>query len=461
MEFFTLLLMFLGIIGGVVAIGALFSPGIAELLGQFINFLVSSVQEVVKFLVNNLPRPLKILIVLLLFVSLGGLIYSVTIGSQYVCYNKDVYKTDIVTGWSLRLLPGIDRVSSGLKGSEKFSDVRPTSDLSVAASSPVVYRSNAVSIDSSNFVRVAERSYTDDVGDTYVADVYHILVSAGDVMFLPSLGEIFSKREVDRLQSFFGFSREDYQYVVYDVCRDRSTNTCILQRQTVLGVSPCGFLGSGSWVETWNNKVGHLYYMYERDSSGNQVMFIRLDDQASRVHDFVEKWFGVTTNRLSSCVEAPSRADLIDLGVSAVALEMLSVPPVVVNVEPSDGDVLHSFPLYLYDAQFGAVLTASTPRNVNQQFVNLSQQPLFDERDFSQVVGVTSTRVSDLLADSKKLGSDGVEYGVVSFVCDDSDSAYKTKLLIANINPFDPLVLLFIFLIGGVVSVYSKLGVFK
>jgi len=459
MGFFEVIL----IAGGVLTLGtilaAFVSPGVAEVLGQFISFLVSSFQMFVQFLLDHTPKPIRVVMFLVAIAAFGGLLYSATIGSQYVCFDDDVYKTDVFTGWSVKILPGIQTSFKEDPELDEAQNIRPTNLSSVESDieyTGTKYRS--VDVVDSNFARESTLQWRHPNGDRYEADVWYFVVGAGDVLWLPSLDDIFLRDEEDVLNTFFPFDEEDYQYALYQVCADKTFSTCTLQRTTVLGGNSCGAF------EKWNQPVGTLYYFYERDTNGDATFSVKLDDEWGGGHRFWE-FFGVNAWSLSDCSEvSPSADDYEDAEWNAVDRAILEIPPIIVQVDESDGNIQYPMSLPLYDAQYAALFTAETPRNLNQQFFNLSEQPpeIEDQRDFSKVESKNQDVVREALSEAELVQESSVGYDVVTFSCDDStENEYDTQMKVMGINPFDPLLLVFVFVIGAIGVIYGRLGVFR
>jgi len=98
-----------GITIGLVAISVLLKySGVGEFLGHMLSLFstfVSTVWSGLGHLISAAPKPIRIVLFVLLFLFLGGIIYNSTIGVTHACLEGEVYEMDILSGMSLMLIP--------------------------------------------------------------------------------------------------------------------------------------------------------------------------------------------------------------------------------------------------------------------------------------------------------------------------------------------------------------------
>lgn len=103
-----------------------FIPGAATYIASFFQVITSFLRQGIQIVVDHLPKPLKLVLFVVLFVVLGGVAYNFTIGAPYICQSmaceqkigtnatlcaqSNVVQTDWLTGVAFKILPHEDMV---------------------------------------------------------------------------------------------------------------------------------------------------------------------------------------------------------------------------------------------------------------------------------------------------------------------------------------------------------------
>jgi hypothetical protein len=261
---------------------------------SIINIIVNFIRTGVSFILNNLPKPVKVFIVILVVAVFGGWLYTFTVGMHYVCIPDEsvkenaqlsgrVYETDSAFGGLIiRLWP------EDLRGNEVLFD--NTTQPSVATLGLFGFDPEQWRLGQDNDVLKMETRYIN--GKNY--RVLYMLATDARVVTQDDVSTLVRKPAKEQFTWLFGDLSK-----TYDVCYDEVTQTCVLQVAKSMEESGCRPVSVTSGVMSlpvvmisgipnynavqlfrkdsiWNKQVGRFNYYFD-DESEEFVALIRDD----------------------------------------------------------------------------------------------------------------------------------------------------------------------------------------
>lgn len=422
---------------GVLVVASFVSSAIATYITSFFSWIIDMVKSITTFVSNNLPKPIKVVLFLVLFASVGGYLYTFTVGASYVCLEDEVHRVAITDGIALQSFPDFKFFREG-RDDELVGSAANISNLQQMQDLPFVFVEQGV-VDMDSGIR---------------GDVTYLVTGVGEIQ--RDIAEIMrvdanvAWNEYKTILGIFGVDQ-----ISYNLCYDKVTQTCVLDR------SRCAGLGSGQGfvAGSWNIHVGTLTYrMNNNNELGVRLWSVKspswtknlgfLRQYALSDSDVCVLWDGDTENE--------------QLTVAQVGIFQDGVL-VVENVE-YEGNTRNPFGSYQMVTDdiilYGATVTQVFA--TNQRMGDFGEGQTFFDQSY-QLIGYES-RVSELIHDPSPAIRGAArpheqnKGDIVKFECDlDDPNQYKTKMTVMGINPFDPLVVAIIAIIGLLLGFISKL----
>jgi len=256
-----LILTVVGSLAAVLGIAALFSPGIATFLGEMFNFFTRTLFWVF----DSMPKPIKVLMFIVLFLSMGAFMFDFTVGATNMCYEEgdaDTFTDDVVYG--VDLFDGIAlTLWQTLKGEiisvqlVYDSDNVPSGNVTNSFNNTVNLGLNSTH---AGIQSVAENGITYNV--LYgIAPTTTIRTSVGAFISRDygSLTELPPNEQWELLPN----SEQDSQYKLYDICWDDRSDTCMLKESSEYSSCASNTGSSIGGFTFWNRDVGTILYRSE------------------------------------------------------------------------------------------------------------------------------------------------------------------------------------------------------
>jgi len=444
--------------------------GVDSYLIHMFSEVMDIIKRVFQFLVDHLPKPIKLVLFVLLFVLLGGTLYNLTLGATYVCYDQEVHNVDYVTGLMTKAV-------GALKSNTDTTDADPLKDKfepdqekfiqfdcdEVNCIQTTVTKEEADVLTMNSNVVQLDSHVVDDSGKVYevtygLRPLSSINSLEGYVGLLGNFKSLSLQPRDVAFQSFFGEKTQ-----AFNVCYSPTFDTCILIQQEHFGDDACGtddfaeFMtaglvdaDSGGPLHGWTSAVARIRYFMTEDGVGN-FKDVEVDVRPTG-GDIFTTWF-------QSLGIAPTLDDCELYDES----DLQAGPGVEVLYKGTNQFDSSAQLEFTYDPAFGAPRTYSAP------IYNAMWAPLFAVQVGDETVGFIDTqqesfdraeKLAEIELQKTKVEQKSSDF--VKFYCDkETADPNDTYMTVAGFNPFDGTTMLFIVLIGIVISVYGYMGVYK
>lgn len=475
--------------------------GVLDVVLSIVQHIFNAFRQVLQFVVDHLPKPLKMLLFIALFAAFGMVIYNYSIGATYLCADPGqnvVYQTTWFQGVTFKMFKAGDLSKmywEDEKGSSCIDSGSCTPDLTGNGtldplSNTVTMNNFAIKITNGSELIVTKKGYQSPYdGKTY--DLYAALMPTKEI--LPQLGDgtFWQYNNNDIWNKWFGTDAQGHpnQRVDYYVCKDQRSNACILVRPD----NPLGQTSDYCYVASYSNtlftqKVGAIHYVLKSvipmsilagatgigidsttsasQSSGRVVQL------SASFEDYGNVWmvsyiWPTIRNQLSTqnCGNVSERdidtmiADGTYTAAEGSVMKGMfqdeSVPPIPLVQQGSfaSGRPTLSYSLNLVAARYGGIF-----RNlVNDTTVTSA----------AATVNPVTGEVTDTRQSIRAIGFDGATKldsqagDVVQIVCANKKDKngfttdyFATKPLVAGIDILDPVVMTFFILVGGLISLW-------
>jgi hypothetical protein len=403
-----------------------------------IQVVVDFMRTFISFILENLPKPIRVFLLILMIGLIGGWVYTFTIGMHYLCIEDNgagkVYETDSpFGGFIVRMWP------EDLKGKEILFENQTQVD-SVTLGRFGIDKDAWVVGQDNDVLKMEEKNvYGVDYSILYMIATDVKVVSEDDI------ASIVRKPAKEQFYWLFG----DYTKT-YDVCYDEETETCILQVETSTDTNACG-AGLVSWMygqglndvftkgSSWDKLVGQFKYFYD-DEENEFAALIR--DDGFLADNFFDNLFHLRILAMDDCKPFSEDAlsdDAIDEGVTTDLLER-KLSMITVNAAGA------SFPLY------------NAERGVFKVTCSRVDDPNCDPRYFSDTELITKAQAT---SENFKI-VEQKDDDFVNFVCNpETTDEYDVKIELggdgtpgSGIDPFATSTLVALFFVGALFSVY-------
>jgi len=401
-----------------------------------------------EFVINHLPKPFKVFLVLVLFSVVGGLIYTLTLGMTYVCDPNSamsdggvVYKTGMFEGFAYIYAPddvGVEpvKVNNVTIGGVELSGATVNGNL--VEKEIISY--NGLNVEVTNTFGV-------------INDISSKTTDLGSILLLPT-----NKRWEAMVPYFVDKGGKKYYSVsiCMETYSDGTTNKnggknpfrnniCVLKREKdpvlPIDMDAIGKDACDEWTDSnavFDTNVGRIRYEWVPDTgSSNSGGNVKATFQPSE--SSFNNWgmWGVMTGilngpTLKDCVSAETANREIDK-ITDKSYRLMDV-----DYASWSGD-LHAVGAVIYNTGNLPMMYTAPDYDGSRNLVSED----YGEGRRRMIEGFSSPVVSK--------SSDLIKYS-----CDAAaENKYKTNVTIGGVNPFDVTVLTFIFLIGMILSVYG------
>jgi len=465
-------------------------PGMSGLGTTYFSFLLAMfhnifnfIRQIFQFLLDHLPKPLKLIIFVVLFTVLGAMIYNWTIGATYICADQSADKV-IQVNW----IQGIGVVLNPPKLQEKTFEIQNATvitgsqienDTNTQGNAPATCDSF---MDGTNTVieRVCNQKVdSSKYGEVNVNDAAFALAAQGDPLTQLGGDDYFEKTTAQVWDKAFGTT-----YMVYYVCMDRSTKVCILDTKAGLALNNLGGNPCGVIYGTFSQPVGTIYLTYDSTNGLGTTVTDKGETFGAGVWSLVG--LGSSVKQLSSCQKVDSTVahSLITTNPSATSedayFQILTrdcssgddrdtctiVDPLTVDLKTAKGNIV---PVPLYNTQYalsawGMVTETGSSDWQNTTFQDLTIQPTGPGADSVYRDPLNTITVEDLFdthTDYTYSPTDLIQYHCkedpkMTAGGNEYYNAYATQLEIFGVNPFDPTIMYFFVFIGLLWSFYAS-----
>lgn len=425
------------IIGGVTLLGVVIAhyTGTLSVILQFMQAVFSFFQQILGWVFTESPKPIRIILILIIILAVGGFIVNNTFGAQYVCVDHSVKKTSWLEGITYKWFPDqstLQTINDGIQ--EDFSEYKETSNV---ADIPIYTPDNMIL---QNIARQYE--YGDFKGIEALMTPGMARQAAG-----AGLVTVAAISPLDQFQRIIcniytcDLNNLNFEYkAVIDVClydgsNTEFENTCIARLRspsdTRSGISACDYPIDWLSESDFSQQVGYITYYYESSDQLLQGLHVDINRIQSLDVDIITRW----DLRL---------VDFEDCEDNAVINAQTSPTVSKATMEYQfEGKNLYQVPIY--QLTYGPLLIMNTG------------QPWVDVLDTQKQLLETSKEsvLGSFESNDEALG------GIVKYACnDETDDPYDVNMKILNIDILDPKVLAVLVLIGIVFGVYKWSGIF-
>jgi hypothetical protein len=473
-------------------IGLAYFHFIGLMFQNFFNFI----RQLFQFLIDHLPKPIKMILFVVLFTVLGAMLYNWTIGATYVCNNPttdEVLQVNWFQGIGVKLNPPVFSETTKVGASTGEGPATPLSgdNMSTNPNSIANIPSNCDSSGDGIFTPVerACKYETDsrDYGTVVVSDAFFGVAAQGDRMSSLNGDDYMKSKSTQIWNSFFGSDT-----INFHVCQDMQTGACMLDTRVYVdgfGRSLRTYSTCGMYTGAFQLDRGSIVYTNHPKTG---VLDVRIYDSHESilvsVVDFVTFWSsGTVEPGLASCNTVVS-GDIINSVVENTAdstnedvyYSMFKTGscsrdnraacqnriPITITVNTTGGEVI---PVNLYYTQFALMAWGPVESKgvfgtniIDQTFSDLTQQPVQPGTNIEQPSPLTST-LRDIFDNSVVVTNSPTD--LIQYHCsvatstiingNEYEDPYTTHLEIFGVNPFDPTIMYFFVFIGLLWSFYA------
>jgi hypothetical protein len=409
MDFWVIIGLFAGAIGGILIIGLVGKlTGTTEILtaiGSLMTFIWNVIKLPVEFVFNNIPKPIRIILMIVLVSIMGLFIYRYTFGLTHVCGEDgvSVYKSDPFAGFAYQNLPTEDALKNA-PGIE-FNN----NDVTIQCGSSLNFI-NTCSIDKGDLSGGTQNFVTkgsDETSDGYTQDVIYGISPKSTVEDMDGAVQILAR----------GATKNGGQ------CSKRFFSTQDTASYICLNVpdGKCSLVPVGTDLRvTRQSCVVFGFADSEKDARVIGLLIYELDDMNRLTAQFKDESGGIGpwAGSISDCKIQDNVEDESFNFKMTYSKKILGF---------DGGSVSYDVPLY--NAGLAPLVTYSGGFCINVE--NLDRKKLLGEMEL-QVPSSTD---------------------VFRFVCNkDTVDKYDTNLTVFGINPFDSAFIIFLVVLMAGVS---------
>lgn len=464
MDFWGVLVILVGSIGAL-GLASFFVPGLANFVSQAFSSLFAAIRQVVQWMVDMLPRPLKILLFIGLFASVGIMAYNFTYGAQFICQTNT--NNVVQVGW----LEGMTFKLTSSESDNVFQENQQTNTLLGLNTTTPLDVNTVLAPNGSNVIKQQNGVWK---GDNY--SIFFALMPRIEPVSFLGITSFMETNDGDIWDKWL----QGEDHIEYQLCEDVITQTCELRRYHLPNnyySLPSGGCGASSIIVTqdpWAGRLGTLYYYGDTNA---KTLTASYSEGGSYLGNFFAGLIGgstsgvtdrcktITTSKLNDLIQTVDGSSLYSGAASTYASELIDsetrqvkeatmVTLVVHNLFGGDGK---KYTIPIYNVDWAGVMHESTSDTTfTDAVLTLGKDgQITDTRKCTGADGSTCDRTG-LLADSKPV--DEGQYDLVKVSCDaDTKDPNDTKITIAGLNIMDPMVMTFIIVIGGLIAFIARI----
>jgi hypothetical protein len=480
--------------------GGSFSSWLQTVLGQMFQWF----RHIGQVVFDHLPKPIRILVVVLLLGSVLGLIYGYTIGMTKICYQNDVVEVPYLEGLTFKFTNPSEMVAptSGEKTERAIVDsLANSSAYNIDAPFNIVYpaRRFLQMFNGNDQAQTGYESYlyNNSYGKQPVQVRYNYVTpkgtTIGKALFITvpyaelksyfSGDYVYTGNDIDVWTKWWGKSAgngQDPVTVSYSMCYDSQSHTCTVLRDDpgAFGNPGC-FQGSG--IQAGSTNMGGLYSdnlgsfqftiwpqtkklvvvsqvytlanldPYALGASISDCQSLDVDQVATLKANYPTDYTTVYShifvdNTASAAPTSISNSVTADNLIPATQLNFFECDSTSqCNIESNQAK-LHS--ILLYGVGQGLLMRGDTQENDSIIYTNATS--VLPEQQASRD-SQTYTTVADILSSATPL--DQGQYDLVQYTCDsETPDSFDTKMTVAGLNPFDPKIVIFLMVVGFMFS---------
>ena len=445
----------------ILAIGAGFAAftiiakwtGTLDVILSVLQHIFNLFRQVAQFVVDHLPKPIKILLFLGLFALVASAAYNYSIGAQYVCSNPQT-NTVVQVGW----FQGVAFKLFSAGDLTEYYKAQATGTALVDSGNATPFLGGNVAVEVKNGSQLV--TYTKGIiypaGSSTTYDVYTALMPRGEIPDQTmSDGTFFQVKNSDMWDAWFGKDSKGNpnQRIRYLVCLDRQSETCTMVRAGEFGqtVSSCG-TGNIFGSNMYTGSVGEIDYYLVANGDVTTLKAKYLSGAQGSIFGSGASASDCKFKTNSEIDDLVANGDLTGSQGGTVKQLIASAVPIQVNV--------------VTDAGWWVA-----PLTYNLKLSGVANDGIFKVQTSGQVLtsaalekNPNTGEFTDARKDLKALGFKdstvvvSAPGDILRVVCaPTATDMYSTKPLVAGIDVLDPLVMTFFVLLGGLVSMYAYL----
>lgn len=431
-------------LGGILAVLGDFGRGLYDVVKTTAEFLFDIVKTVIQFVFTELPRPFRILMVILLLVLVGSLLHNFTLGATKVCLLDENSGQSRVADFGVKngILFKLNLAGTDLR---EYYERISTYEVKESDEIDAQLRNDANIIEQS-FAYEVERE-AESTGD--LITVVFGLTQVADAIDLQTQQGAAYRKDIPQKEVFDNYFGN--QYAIYDICSNQKTylfqadpvypDTCLLKRRqlgssgTDLGLYKCDPLAGLQGDDEWQHYEGEIMYWYENPLTDEQSSILSVSVKLNRP-------FGSAKCNIDSGLEDLFSTQLTGTGetVNAWRTVSFSYDSGIFGERDFTGVLygVYDAPLRVIDQN--AILDA---QEITYSFAQDALQEFMNDVSFDD-------------ADTELLG-------VLTYECNDEteEDLFDVKTKVLGVDPFDPVVIALLFAIGLVFAYYGKWNLFK
>lgn len=442
MEIWQVIAIFAGTIGTIGLISLI--PGASNWITSIFTNLFNAMRQLVQFIMDHSPKPIKLVLFIGLFALVGGITYNWTVGAQYVCSPGDntVIQVGYFEGLAYKLSP-VSEESPIQQENERIDAL-----LGLNSTKPVTPTKLNI-VEGSNLI---ESEVVDWRSTTY--NVYHALTPASEAAGSIGFASFMEASNGDIWQSWLG----GLDYIMYDVCYDTRTETCLLERNSIKVSRNAIGTQLNRCTAPWGQQVGTIAY----ELNGDEELSADYSDGVRGT-----ALLGWAFKSIEDCKELSSTevTDLLELGGSFEDEYQTIFYSPYKQIVHANQDLLiggvDDRSGYIYDVKYAAVF---------KEFVNgtVFTSSILTGPSSRDQSGVTDADTRECIAetdgnircDRSALILEGTRVvnganSAVSYVCDENSAdLFDTKPILIGIDILNWKVMAMFVLIGSMLSLY-------
>lgn len=449
MELWAIVTIVIGSLGAL-GIASFFAPGVAQYVVTVFTTLFNLLRQAVQFVLDHAPKPLKILIFLGLFAMIGVFAYNFSVGAQYVCTGDGVGKVSYLEGVALMLVPQQDPWEAE-KAVNAEIDAETLKPLQVTS----------ITTDDEDLMFQTERVW---FGRSY--DVMYALMPRTDVTSSISESTFYDLSDAELWQRYFF---RDGDMVIYDICLDRETNTCVLERADFVGSGsqPCRpesgrgiFSNVNDYI--WETGVGNIRYYVRSD--GSLYGEFKPTAGSNPFASAIAEPFSTQVDRCG-VIDSVLYQELLDGEVDGVSEDEISGYRQVIGSEfgylsttLTDTDLLFDdeYAVTLYDVTYSPIAKIEKDNATVSTGFDTYDPVTGDFADTRRCTGEDSSQcdVYQLVSSAEPVSFS--RYDSFSVTCnDETDDPFDTKPLLLGVDILNWKIMALFVLLGSMFSFYA------